>query len=85
MASKIAPKSVLESITNQVLRQDSAKKGTIYYLPCYVRLKVKAITEMSLEERKGSFSGTLIFSFYYEGLPEEVLDQFTTGFRKEDQ
>lgn len=59
-----------DGFTNKVLIENSGEDGTItYYLPCYVRFLVKAITSLSLEERKGCVSGTLLFGFHYGKLP----------------
>lgn len=68
--------SLLNISTNQVLIEESKDK-TIYYLPCYIRLKVKTIKELEIEKLSGVVSGTLLFSFYYGNLPQEILSQFT--------
>ena len=54
--------------TNQVLMQvdqpESPSKVT-YFLPCYVRFKVKGITKLSIQEHEAAISGTLLIDFYY--------------------
>jgi len=47
-----------------------------YYLPCYVRFKVKEIGEVNIEGLKGAVSGTLLFSFYYGDMPKKLVKQF---------
>jgi hypothetical protein len=48
----------------------------IYYLPAYVRFKVKELLSLDIEGLQGEVSGTLLFSFYYGNLSQEILDQF---------
>jgi hypothetical protein len=44
------------------------KKGEnkiLYYLPTYIRLKVKEINSISIDDLQGEISATFLFSFYY--------------------
>ena len=49
---------------------------TLYYLPCYVRFKVKELVHIDIERLQATVSGTLLFSFYYGNLERGILDQF---------
>jgi hypothetical protein len=66
---------LLPSLTNDVL-VEQLKDKTVYYLPCYARIKVKAIKSFEVETLSGVISATLLFSFYHGSLPSEVLEQF---------
>ena len=44
------------------------KNETHYYLPCYVRLLVKEISNINVAEMQAEVVGTLIFTFYYGNL-----------------
>ena len=44
-----------------------------------MRLKVKSINELDVDNLKGVVSGTLLFAFYYGNLPESILEQFTSN------
>lgn len=68
--------SFLDCNTNSVLVEEQKDK-IIYYLPCYIRFKVKSVKQLEIEALSGTISGTLLFSFYYGDLPPEVLGQFT--------
>ena len=47
-----------------------------YYLPCYVRLKAKGITKLSIQEHEATVSGTLLIDFYYGEMDKKILNQF---------
>lgn len=56
---------------------EEKKDKIFYYLPCYVRFKVKSVNEFDVEKLSGVISGTLLFGFYFGNLPEHLLQQFT--------
>lgn len=63
------------SKTNEVLVED--KGNTIfYYLPCYLRFKVKNIEAITMESLAGSASGAFLMDIYYGDLEDELLEQF---------
>lgn len=62
--------------TNEVLVEEKKDK-TIYYLPCYTRIKVKSVKELDIGSLSGVISATLLFGFYHGNLPEAILKQFT--------
>lgn len=53
--------------TNNVLIEKQKDKRN-YYLPCYLRLKVKNIVDISLTAMQASFNADLIFTIYHGGL-----------------
>ncbi len=59
--------------TNNVLVEEYDEK-IIYYLPCYLRLKVKNFISISLESLSGSFNSVLVFSVYYGYLPNDIVE-----------
>ena len=54
------------------------------YLPTYIRLKVKDIDTIDLENKAAEFSATMLVSFYYGGLPKELIQMFI-GKEPEEQ
>ena len=64
--------SFIKISTNDVLIEEKKDKIT-YYLPCYVRLRVKNIKEFQIESLSGVVSATLLFGFYYGILPNDIL------------
>lgn len=46
-----------------------------YYLPCYMRIKLKNIKEMELAELKAEVNATLLLTIYYGPLPSGVVKQ----------
>jgi hypothetical protein len=58
-----------------VLKEEK-KTRTLYYLPCYVRFKVKELLNIDIEGLQSSVAGTLLFSFYYGNLDRAILEQF---------
>lgn len=64
--------------TNVVFKEDKKKKVT-YYLPCYVRFKVKELINVDIDDLTASVSGTLLFSFCYGNMDEELVDAFLEG------
>lgn len=70
-----APVSPNGRWTNDVLVQVNPKH-TIYYLPVYVRYKVKNIEEMLFEGLKGKVSGVMLIDVYYGNMPENIINQF---------
>ena len=59
--------------TNNVL-VEKLKERRNYYLPCYLRLKVKNIVDISLTAMQASFNADLIFTIYHGGLSEELVE-----------
>lgn len=53
--------------TNNVL-VDRQREKTTYFVPCYLRLKVKNIVDLSLTSMQATFNADLIFTIYYAGL-----------------
>ena len=68
--------TLLNLNTNDILVEEKKDKIT-YFLPCYVRIKVKSVKQLEIESLSGMISGTLLFSFYYGNLPRYLIDQFT--------
>lgn len=62
--------------TNEVLRE-SKKKKTIYYIPCYVRFKVKELLNINIDDLTATVSGTLLVTIYYGNMDRKIVDQFT--------
>jgi hypothetical protein len=60
--------------TKEVLVQKRSDK-LVYFIPCYVRLKVKSISDLDMVKASGTIDGTLLFSYYYGNLPSEVLER----------
>jgi hypothetical protein len=58
-----------------VLKEPKSNR-TLYYLPCYIRFKVKEISSLDIEGLQAVISGTLLFSFYYGNLDRRIVDQF---------
>ena len=61
--------------TNEVLKEETKKKTT-YFLPCYVRFKVKELLTVDIDALEATVSATLLFTFYYGNLDESILNQF---------
>ena len=61
--------------TNRVIKEEK-KNRTLYYLPCYVRFKVKEILTIDIAALQATISGTLLFSFSYGNLGRDIVDQF---------
>ena len=53
------------------------KKKILYYLPCYVRFKVKELLNINIEELTATVSGTLLVTIYYGNMNKSIVDQFT--------
>jgi hypothetical protein len=48
----------------------------VYYLPCYVRFLVKEIKNVDAEGMEATVAGTLLFSFYYGNVEQELIQAF---------
>jgi hypothetical protein len=59
--------------TNNVL-VEKVKEKTTYFVPVYLRLKVKNIVDLSLASLQATFNADLIFTIYYGGLNPEYID-----------
>ena len=55
------------------------KKKNTYFLPCYVRFKVKELINVNIDDLTASVSGTLLFSFSYGNLNPKFVDKFVEG------
>lgn len=55
------------------------KERTYYYVPCYLRHKLKHFHSISLETLTAEFSSVLLFSVYYGDLPAHVVEQLQEG------
>jgi hypothetical protein len=54
--------------TNTVLVQRQGERET-YYLPCYLRLKVKNFLSLSPASQQAEINADLLFCLYYGALP----------------
>jgi hypothetical protein len=50
---------------------------TTSYMPCYIRLLLKQIEKISVEDMEAEIQGTLIFTFNFNGIPEDLIKRFT--------
>ena len=59
--------------------KEAGKKKTTYYLPCYVRFKVKELIGVDIDALQATVSGTLLFGFSYGKMDKKIVDQFVGG------
>lgn len=58
--------------TNNVL-YERQKENLIYYVPCYLRLKVKNFISLNVETLTAEINVVMIFTLFYGGLPKHVI------------
>ena len=63
--------------SNNILVEKTDKED-IYYLPAYIRLKVKNFTAMDLGSLDAEMNCTIIFTVFYGGLDSEIVEKLTT-------
>jgi hypothetical protein len=63
-----------EGWTNAIL-VDHQKEKTVYYVPCYLRLKVKNFISVFLSSQEAEINADLLFSVYYGSLPQFTLQE----------
>ena len=57
---------------------DPGKEDT-YFVPAYLRIKVKNFTEMNLDSLDAQINATLIFTVFYGNLSNDVVDELVNG------
>jgi len=62
-----------EGWTNNVLFERQKDKE-LYYIPCYLRLKVKNFVSIDIASQEAEINADLIFTLYYAHLPPFVVD-----------
>ena len=55
---------------------EKTKNGVVYYLPTYIRFKVKDIDRMEISSLEGTIDATFLLTFFYGEIPENIIDQF---------
>jgi hypothetical protein len=60
--------------TRKVIQEGEGSKAT-YYIPGFLRVKVKNFTEMNLENLDAQMNAAIIFTVYYGSLPEELAQK----------
>ena len=75
--------------SNAVLfEQEKKKNEDIYYVPAYVRLKVKNFTEMNLDSLDSQMNGTLLFTVFFGDMDtyfvEKMMDGVILLFNRDD-
>ena len=66
-----------EKFTSNEVLVTEKKDMTVYYIPCYCRLKVKKVNDLQFSGMQGLINTTLLFGIYYGDLPQHILEQFT--------
>ena len=64
-----------DGLTNQVL-VERKKDATTYYLPTYIRFKVKDVDRLDIGSLEGSIEGTMLLTFHYGEIPLSIIEQF---------
>lgn len=54
--------------TNEVLLERQGEKE-VYYLPCYLRIKVKNFLSLSTSAREAEINADLLFAVHFGALP----------------
>jgi hypothetical protein len=69
---RVSQSSRVRGWTNNILTEKQKDKTT-YFVPCFLRLKVKNIVDLSLTSMQATLNADLIFTIYYGSLkPEHV-------------
>lgn len=55
---------------------ENEKNELCFYMPAFLRLKVKDIDNINISDYEAQFSGTMLFSFYYGDTPLELIEFF---------
>lgn len=64
--------------TNRILLEQRADH-TIYYLPCYLRIKLKNFLSLSPSARKAEINADLLFSVLTSPLPSYLKETLENG------
>jgi hypothetical protein len=60
--------------TNKVIfEKGKSKSKDVYYIPGYLRYKVKNFTEMNLDNLEGCTNATVIFNVYYGTISRKIV------------
>jgi hypothetical protein len=65
-----------EGWTNNVLFERQKDKY-LYYIPCYLRLKVKNFVSIDIASQEAEINADLIFTLYYARLPSFIVKNLT--------
>lgn len=62
--------------TNNVLFERQKDKQ-LYFVPCYLRLKVKNFVSINIASQEAEINADLIFTLYYAHLPPFIVENLT--------